>query len=156
FLDRWIEPMDLVDEQDVTLFQVGEERCEIAGLGDHRPRGAAEIHTELARDDLRQRGFAEARRADEQHVIERFLARPRGLDEHRKILARLFLADEFGKLLRPQRGLRRVLVAAIGTHKLASGARRHVSGPRRYLFGNRSLIATTPGDLPFGTITRAF
>ena len=54
-------------------------------------------------------------RADEQHVIERFLARARRLDEDREIFARLLLADEFGKFLRPQRGLRRVLVAALGS-----------------------------------------
>ena len=75
FLDRRIEPVDLVDEQDVALFEIGEQRREIAGLGDHRPGGGAEIDAELARDDLRQRGLAEARRADEQHVVERFLAR---------------------------------------------------------------------------------
>ena len=37
---------------------------------------------ELARDDLRQRGLAEARRADEQHVVERFFPGAGGLDEH--------------------------------------------------------------------------
>ena len=40
FLDRRIEPVNLVDEQDVALFQIGEQRREIAGFGDDRPRGA--------------------------------------------------------------------------------------------------------------------
>ena len=75
FLDRRIEPVDLVDEQDVALFEIGEQRGEVAGLGDHRPGGGAEIDAELARDDLRQRGLAEAGRADEQHVVERLAAR---------------------------------------------------------------------------------
>ena len=38
FLDRRIEPVDLVDEQHVALFEIGEQRREIAGLGDHRAR----------------------------------------------------------------------------------------------------------------------
>ena len=89
FLDRRIEPVDLVDEQHVALFEIGQQRREIAGLGDHRAGGGAEIHAELARDDLRQRGLAEARRADEQHMVERLLARARRLDEHLEVGARL-------------------------------------------------------------------
>ena len=72
--------MDLVDEQHVALFEIGEQRREIAGLGDHRAGGGAEVDAELARHDLRQRGLAEARGADEQHVVERLVtlrARPR-------------------------------------------------------------------------------
>ena len=80
FLDRRIEPVDLVDEQHVALLEIGEQRREIAGLGDHRARGRAEVDAELARDDLRERRLAEPGRADEQHVVERFAAasaRPR-------------------------------------------------------------------------------
>ena len=74
----------------------------------------------------------------------------------REIVARLLLADEFREPLRAQRRLRRVFVAALARHQLASGARAHRSGPRLYLFGSKSPIGTTAGDLPFGTITRAF
>ena len=88
----------------VALFEIGEQRREIAGLGDHRARGGAEIDAELARHDLRQRGLAEPGRTDEQHVVERLAARARGLDEHAEIGARLLLADEFGQPLRAQRG----------------------------------------------------
>ncbi|KQS81802.1 hypothetical protein ASG32_03385 [Methylobacterium sp. Leaf361] len=58
-LDRRVEPVDLVDEQDVALLQVGELGGQIPGLGDHRPGGRAEVHAEFARHDLRQRGLAE-------------------------------------------------------------------------------------------------
>ena len=64
-----------------------------------------EIDAELARDDLRQRRLAEARRADEQHVIERLAARFGGLDEDAEILARRFLAGEIGQELRADRRL---------------------------------------------------
>ena len=133
-------------------FEIGEQRREIAGLGDHRPGGGAEVDAQFARHDLRQRGLAQARRADEQHVVERFLARARGLDEHREIGARLLLADEFGQPLRAQRGIH-VVVAALGVHQARICAH---SPPRRYLFGNSSPMVTTVGSaLPFGTITRA-
>jgi hypothetical protein len=38
---------------------------------EHRARRLAQIHAHLARDDVRQRGLAEARRAEQQHVVER-------------------------------------------------------------------------------------
>ena len=75
FLDRRVEAVDLVDEQHVARFQIGQQRGEVAGLGNHRPGGGAEVDAQFARHDLRQRGLAEARRADEQHVVERFVAR---------------------------------------------------------------------------------
>ena len=102
FLDRRIEAMDLVDEQNVARFEIGELGGEIAGLGDHRPGGRAEIDAEFARDDLRQRRLAEAGRPDEQHVIERFAARLGRFDEHFEILARRLLAGEIGEHLRAQ------------------------------------------------------
>ena len=72
--------MDLVDEQDVAVLEIGEQGGEIARLGDHRPGGGAKADAKLARDDLRQRGLAEAGRAEEQHMVERVaaaFARPR-------------------------------------------------------------------------------
>ena len=89
FLDRRVEPVDFVDEQDVALLEIGQQRREIAGLGDHRAGGRAEIDAQLARHDLRQRRLAEAGRADEQHVVERLAAVLRRLDEDLEIGARL-------------------------------------------------------------------
>ncbi len=100
FLHRRIETMDLIDEQHVARLKIGQQSGEIAGLGNHGAGGGAEVHAQLARDDLRQRRFAKSRRPDEQHVVERLFPRACGLDEHREIGARLFLADEFGQPLR--------------------------------------------------------
>ena len=95
--------MDLVDEQHVAVFEIGEQRGKVAGLGDDRARGRAEVDAELARHDLRQRRLAEAGRPDEQHMVER-LAAPLGrLDEHFEIGAHRRLPDEFVERLRPQR-----------------------------------------------------
>ena len=136
----------------IARLEIGEQRGEIAGLGDHRAGGRAEIDAQFARDDLRQRGLAEARRADEQHVVERLFARARGLDEHAQVGARLLLADEIGEPLRPQRGVD-VVVAFLGIDE--AGVAAHVI-PRRYLFGSNSPMVVTVGPLvPSGTMTRA-
>src|SRR4029079_385452 len=74
FLHRRIEPVDLVDEQDVAVFEIGEQRREVAGPGDHRPRRSAEIDTELASKNLGERSLAQAWRPSEEHVIECFAA----------------------------------------------------------------------------------
>ena len=89
-------------------------------------------------------------------MVERLAARPRRLNEDPEIVAGLALADEFGKPLRPQARFGGVFVAALGRNNLASGIAAHRSGPRVYLFGNSSAIGTIDGELPFGTITRAF
>ena len=104
-LDRRVEPMNLVDEQNVPRLEIGELSREIARLADDRARGRMEIDAELARDDLRQRRLAEAGRTDEQHVIERLAARFGGLDEDAEILARRFLPGEIGEELRAHRRL---------------------------------------------------
>jgi hypothetical protein len=73
--------MDFVDEQHIAFFEIGQQRREIAGLRDHRAGRRAEADAQFARHDLRQRGLAEAGRADEQHMIERLAALARGIDE---------------------------------------------------------------------------
>ncbi len=71
FLDGRIEPVDLVDEQNIAVFEIGQKGCEIPGLGDHRAGSRAEIDAQFLGHDLRQRGLAEPRRSDEQHVVQR-------------------------------------------------------------------------------------
>ena len=105
--------MDFVDEQHVALFEIGEQRREIAGLGNDRSGGGAEADAEFARHDLRQRGLAEPGRPDEQHMVQRFAALARGLDEDREIGTRLRLADEFRQQLRTQRGVADIVGAAL-------------------------------------------
>src|SRR5579863_1167623 len=147
--------MDFVDEQDVALLQIGQERGEIACFGDDRTGGSAKIDAKLARHDLSQCCLAEARWTDEQDMIERLAAAARRLDEYAEVFACLLLADKFGQPLRAQTCFSRVFVAPLRRHQLVSGVCAHPSDPRLYLFGNKSPIGTTAGDLPFGTITRA-
>ncbi len=95
--------MDLVDEQDVAVLEVGQKRGEIARLGDHRARSGAETNAHLAREDSGERGLAEARRAVEQDMVERLSATLRCVDEDAQVLARALLADELVEALGPKR-----------------------------------------------------
>ena len=92
--------MDLVDEQHVARLEIGEQRREVAGPFEHRSRRLAQVDAELVRENVRQRRLAEARRAEQQDVVERFAAFARGLDENAELIADFFLADVFGELAR--------------------------------------------------------
>ena len=69
---------------------------------------------ELARDDVRQRGLAEAGRAGQQHVVERLAAAARRLDEEGELVLELLLADEVLEPLRPQRAVELLLARPRG------------------------------------------
>jgi hypothetical protein len=60
--------VNLVDEQDVAILEIGQQCGEIARLGDDRAGRGAETDAEFAGDDLCEGGFAEAGRAEEQDL----------------------------------------------------------------------------------------
>jgi hypothetical protein len=92
-LDHRRQAVDLVDEEDLVLLQVGEHGGEVARLLDHRPGGRAHRHAELVADHVGERRLAEAGRAVEQDVIERLGAASRGGDRHLQVVADAILAD---------------------------------------------------------------
>lgn len=69
--------------------------------------------TPNSRDDLRERGFAEARRAEQQGVVHRLAARARGFDEDFEIGLGRGLANEFVKAGRAERTVRALAGHAI-------------------------------------------
>src|SRR5262245_41517531 len=132
-LDDRREPVDLVDEEDIVRLEVGQDRGEVARALEHRTRRLPEVHSHLARDDVRERRLAEARRAEEQHVVERLAPRACRLDEDRELPADLLLPDVLGKLARAEAPLEGLLVRrslrgrdqAIGfDHRLATQCRK--------------------------------
>ncbi len=133
-LHRRRQAMDLVDEQDVPRLEVGEDGGQVARLGQHRAGGRAEIHPELAGDDLGQGGLAEPRGPEQQHVVERLAAAPRRLDEHLEVGLGLLLAHELGQGLRPKR-----LVGGLERGRLAGDQAGHVGR-----------LAIAPSPLPSG------
>ena len=101
--------MDFIDEQHIAGLQVGEQRREIPGALQHGAGGLAQIHAELGRDDVRQRGLAEAGGTENQHVIERFAALPGGADEDLELRFHRRLADVLLEPARPDGPLDRLL-----------------------------------------------
>ena len=61
-LHRWVEdlldhrthPVDLVDEEYFVLFEVGQNRGQVARLLEYGPGGRPDRHAELIGDDIRQ------------------------------------------------------------------------------------------------------
>ena len=90
-------------------------RREIAGPLEHGARRLAQIDAELVRDDVRERRLAEARRAEQQRVIERFAALPRGRDEDLELRFHARLADVLGEPARPHGAVERLVVLGART-----------------------------------------
>jgi hypothetical protein len=107
FLDGLRDAVDLVDEQDVALLEVGEQAGEVAGLLDDGAGGDAHVAAELVAEDEGEGGLAEAGRAGEQDVVERLAAALGGADHDLQALDGLELAGEIGERQRPQRRLGR-------------------------------------------------
>ena len=110
-LDDRAQAMDLVDEQHVVRLQVRQQRRQVAGALDHRSGRLPQAHAQLVRDDVRERGLAETRRAEDQHVIERLASVARGLDEDLHLRLDGRLADVVRKLLRAHGAVERGFVA---------------------------------------------
>ena len=97
--------MDLVDEEHVVFFEIGEQRGQIARALEHRTRGLAQIDAHFGSHDMGQRGLAQTRRTEKQQVIERFAAVACGGHEDIELLADAGLADIVGECLGPERPL---------------------------------------------------
>ncbi|MCY1374282.1 hypothetical protein D9M69_616130 [compost metagenome] len=102
--------MDLVDEQHVVGFEVGQQRRQVLGLFQHRPAGLAQVDAQLLRDDVTERRFAQPRRAEQQHVVQRLAAFFGRADEDFQLLTHLLLAHVFVQQLGPQRAFDRLLL----------------------------------------------
>ena len=70
--------VNLVDEEDVALLQVGEERGEVAGLLDDGAGGRAQLRAHLVGDDDGERGLAQSGRPRQEHMVERLAPLTRG------------------------------------------------------------------------------
>jgi hypothetical protein len=114
--------VNLVDEQHVARLEIGQQRREVARALEHRPRGLAQVHLQLVGDDVRERGLAEARRPEDQHVIERLAAIARRLDEDIHLRLDVGLADVVGERLRAHRAIDDFVVAAAVPAMMRSGS----------------------------------
>ena len=94
--------MDFVDKQHVVRLEIGEQRRQIAGTLEHRAAGLAQVDAQFFGDNVRQRGFAQPGRAEQQGVVERFAARTGSLNKNFQLRFGLVLADVVGQRFRPQ------------------------------------------------------
>ena len=110
FLHDGREAVDLVDEQHIARLQRGEDAGQVARLVENGAAGHLEAYAQLVGDDVGQGGLAQARRAVEERVVERFAAVGRGLGEDLEVLHHLGLTGKVGKT----QGAKGVLEVALG------------------------------------------
>src|SRR5919201_6855903 len=113
-LDGAVEPVDLVDEEDVARLERGEDRGDVALPLERRASEGADADAELLADDVGEARLAEPGRADEEDVVERLAARPRRLERDRELLLDPLLADEVVEPARAEASLELLLVRAGG------------------------------------------
>ena len=93
-LDRAVDAVDLVDEEHVALLERREDRGHVPLALERRPGHGAQPDAELLAHDLGERRLAEARRPDQEHVVERLAASLGRVERDRELLLRALLADE--------------------------------------------------------------
>ena len=109
FLDRPVEAVNFVDEQNIARREIRQQRSQISGLFDRRAGGHADARAHFVGDDACERRLAETRRAVEQDMVERLIAPPGSLNINGKVALGLFLSGIVGQQLRAQADLAVVL-----------------------------------------------
>src|SRR2546425_8583622 len=113
FLDRPGQAMDLVDEEDVAVLQVGEDRGERALVLDRRAGRRADVDTHLVRYDVGERRLPQPGRPCDQDVFDRLVAAARRRDQDLQVRLDAILADELGEATRAQAPFEFFVVAAL-------------------------------------------
>ena len=116
--------MDLVDEKDVVLLEVREDRRQVAGALHGRAGSDAHGDAHLRGDDVGQRRLAEAGRTVKQDVVEGLVALAGGVDGDAEVVLELGLADEFVEAPGPQRRVQRLIIVLHLAGSDALGRRR--------------------------------
>src|SRR5204862_3297648 len=133
-LDRAVEPVDLVDEEDVMPLEPREDGRHVPLALERRPRHTANADAALLADDVREARLPEARRPDEQDVVERLVARLRGGQGNCELILDARLPDELGQAAWTERLLELLLLG---------GDRR-----RQELGAHLMLLSTPDGRVP--------
>ena len=149
-LDDRREPVDLVDEQHIARLQVGEDRGEVARPLEHRPRGLAQVHAELGGQYVGERGLAEARRSEDEDMVQRLAARARRVDEDAELFFDGALADIVGEALGADRAVERFLLASAGgaDDAIARGRTAHAPPARAADCSARRMRSSVLGPAP--------
>ena len=92
---RLRQTVNFVNKQHFPLRQRAEDRRQIPLPHNGRSGSNTHIHMQLIGDDIGQGGFPQPRRAEQQHMIQRFFPGQGRANKHRDILFDLVLSDIF-------------------------------------------------------------
>ena len=106
--------MDFIHEQDIARLEIGEQCRQVARTLEDGAGSLAQIHLQFIGDDIRQRGLAETRGPENQHMVQRLAALPRRLDEDCHLILDVRLPDVVGESSRPHSPVDHFVVAAAG------------------------------------------
>src|SRR5207249_2325222 len=102
FLDRAGEAVDLIDEEDVAVLQVGQDGGEGALVFDRRAGRRADVDAHLVRHDVGERRLPQPGRSRDQNVLDRLVAAARRRDQDLHVRLDAVLTDELGEAPRTQ------------------------------------------------------
>ena len=153
--DRTRQAVDLVDEEDVAVLEVGQDRGEVARALERRTARDPQRDLHLGRDDAREARLPGAGRPREQQVVDRLCTLARRAEQDLEVLLQLGLADELVEPARPQRRLlSRLHRIRARPHQLVSHLfRSRPCGPGRSAHAPR-FMGPSPRATPASLLSR--
>ena len=100
--------MNLVDKQHITGLEIGHQGRNVTGFFQNGSAGGFQLDTHLLRNDAGERGLAEARRAKDQGMVERFPAAARRQEEDLHLFPHCALPNVLIEPARSNRTVHRV------------------------------------------------
>ncbi len=92
-----IQPVDLVNKQDISRFQACQYGGQVSLSLNDRPGGHLDVGPHLMGNDIGQGCLAQTRKAMEKNMVKCFFPCLGCLDEYLKVFFDKFLADVLGK-----------------------------------------------------------
>src|SRR6185369_16892497 len=119
--ERRLQPMNFVDEKNLSVAKVGQDRRQFTLDLQCRTRCLLEGNAQFVRDDVCKSRLTQARRSVKQNVVQRFSARAGSLNGDGQVLFDLGLSDNLRESLRPQLQFKRriILNRRGGNHAIA-------------------------------------
>ena len=93
--------MNLIDEQDIPVFQGSQQPGQVAGFVEDGTGSDFQVHPQFLGYNMGQRRLSKARRTVEKNMVERFPAKHGSLDEDLQIVEHLVLTGKLVEGLGP-------------------------------------------------------
>ena len=94
--------MNLVDKENVTLAQIGENGSQVTGALNGGAGRDTDVDTQLVGDEMGDGRLAQTGRAIEKNMIQCFVPSNGGLDKNTEVLLDALLPDQLGEGLRSE------------------------------------------------------